>query len=55
MTTGLYPQSLIISFPQTVEIRSVKLSGSGSNILIPILLIRKILNLNFNLSETFNR
>jgi hypothetical protein len=31
MTTGLYPQSLVISFPQTVEVKSVKITGHGSN------------------------
>ena len=34
MTTGLYPQSLIISFPQSIEIKSIKLSGLGSKISI---------------------
>lgn len=33
MTTGLFPQSLVISFPQTVEIKALKLSSYKSNIL----------------------
>jgi len=31
MTTGLYPQSLIISFPQSIEVKGIKITGSGSN------------------------
>ncbi len=30
MTTGLYPQSLIISFPQSIEVKGIKITGSGS-------------------------
>ena len=32
MTTGLYPQSLIISFPQSVEVNGIQITGSGSNL-----------------------
>jgi len=31
MTTGLFPQSLIISFQQSTEVRGIKITGSGSN------------------------
>ena len=30
MTTGLYPQTVILSFPQSIEIKSVKLNCYGS-------------------------
>lgn len=29
MTTGLFPQTVILTFPQNIEIKSVKVSGYG--------------------------
>jgi hypothetical protein len=34
MTTGLFPQSLVVSFPGVVEVKELKLTGFKSNYFI---------------------
>lgn len=46
MTTGLLPQSLIISFPQIVQIKEISLTSFKSN---KLLIFLKLFILVFNL------
>ena len=45
MTTGLFPQTIVLTFPHTIDIRSIKLTAFGSKLIYVFV---------FNLLEAIN-